>query len=311
MNALRRYVSREFYYVMHDLITRHGWKQIDTFELWNGATSLRDKLLYKFGELPTSILFWEGYQFLKAHERPIAHLDARKAIFADDLHYSNESMKMDRLIAFALCQTVLATYAPVWNEFYPEFRGAKRVVWVPHSASPDFVLAYNQFPENSILLSGAMTYHYPLRQQMKALHDRSLYAIAYHAHPGYHCSYDYQNDENVGRGYAERLNRYRTGFTDSLIYRYVVAKFFEIPATGALLLADATVADPLSKLGFIEWTHYVSVTPETVEEKIRYVLDERNHEELDRIRKRGQDLVLERHKTSDRADQINAACAAA
>src|SRR5437588_2007691 len=93
MDALRTYVSREFAYVMQDLISRFHWQQIDTFRLWNRPGSLREKLLDQFGELPETILFWEGYEFLNAHARAIARLDARKAILADDLHYRNLAVK--------------------------------------------------------------------------------------------------------------------------------------------------------------------------------------------------------------------------
>lgn len=44
MSAWSRYVSREFYYVMADLIDNYGWKQIDTFELWRQPGSLRARL---------------------------------------------------------------------------------------------------------------------------------------------------------------------------------------------------------------------------------------------------------------------------
>ena len=45
-----------------------------------------------------------------------------------------------------------------------------------------------------------------------------------------------------------------------------------------------------------------------LEERVEYVLDERNHEELDEIRRNGQKLVWERHKTVDRAKQIKEEC---
>jgi hypothetical protein len=310
LEALRSYVSREFSDVIQHLITDYDWRQVEMFALWNRPGSLRQKLLDEFGELPETVLFWHGYEFLNAHANETCRLNARKIVFADDLHWWNESMRREKLVSFALCDRVLSTYDYVWDKFYPELRNIKEVVWVPHSASRDFMLSYNHCPENSILLSGAMTYHYPLRRLMKTLHDRRVYAIAYHPHPGYHCEYDYENDSDVGRGYAEKFNKHRVGFTDSLIYGYVVAKYFEIPATGALLLAERTVAGPLSELGFMEDQHYVSVTKDDLEEKIRYVLDEKNHDELDRIRRSGQELVWERHKTSDRAAQIDAACAA-
>ncbi len=45
-----------------------------------------------------------------------------------------------------------------------------------------------------------------------------------------------------------------------------------------------------------------------MEEKIESVLDERNHPELDRVRKRGQALVWDRHTTTDRAKLIDDIC---
>jgi hypothetical protein len=307
LEALRGYVSREFYNIQTDLITNYGWAHIETYHLWH-APSLERAILDAFGQLPDTILFWEGYELLSARAVEIYRLARQKCVFADDLHWWNDQMRQRKLVGFALCDVVLSTYGYVWERFYPELRGAKKVVWVPHSASPDFLLDYNRNPENAVLLSGAVTHHYPLRQQVKLLHDQGRYAIAYHSHPGYHCQYDHDRNPDVGRGYAEKLHKYRVGFTDALRYRYAVAKYFEIPATGALLLADAAVSEPLSRLGFIENEHYIPASTETVEERIRYVLDESNHQEVDEIRKRGQELVWQRHKTGDRALQIDEVC---
>lgn len=306
--ALGGYVSREFYYVMTELMASHNWNQIDTYKLWRAPGNLTSKLLNNFGELPDAILFWEGYEFVWAHAAEIGRLDCKKFILADDLHCDTEKMRKMKLVSFALCDTVLSTYGYVWNRFYPELQGAKKVVWVPHSASPDFLLPYNHHPENAIFLSGAISRHYPLRQQVKSLFDQGSYAIAYHGHPGYHCKYDYKQDKDVGLGYAKRINSYRAGFTDSLLYEYVVAKYFEIPAAGALLFADDAVTGPLRQLGFIQNEHYLPVSKDNLETQIQYVLGESNHDELDEIRRRGQRLVWKQHKTSDRAKQIDEVC---
>lgn len=308
LEARRCYVSREFFYVMKELMAVHDWRQVDTWQLWNAPGTLRGKLLDRFGELPEAILFWEGYEFVSAHTREIFRLNCKKSILADDLHCRTRRMKQGKTLGFALCDTVLSTYGYIWPKFFPQFRCTKKVVWVPHSASQDFMLPYNAVPDNSILLSGAISSHYPLRQQMMRLHSERAYSITYHGHPGYHCGFNYEADENIGRGYAKKINNCRAGFTDSAKYKYVVAKYFEIPATGALLLADDAVSGPLKKLGFIENQHYVSWSRGNLEEKIRYVLDGNNQEELDEIRRRGQALVWEKHKTSDRARQINDVC---
>ncbi|HET8670012.1 MAG TPA: glycosyltransferase [Candidatus Saccharimonadales bacterium] len=308
LEALRRYVTREFYYVTTDLISNYGWRHIETYTLENDTGTVTERLIKRFGEVPETILFWESYEFLEAHRQEIYRLKSLKIFFTDDLHWWNAWLRRIKLISFALCDIILSTYAYVWNKFYREFCGTKKVVWVPHSASPDFMLPFNPHPENSVFLSGAVTRHYPLRQQLLNLYLQRSYSITYHPHPGYYCDYDYRTNQDVGLGYARKLNRYRVGFTDSLIYEYVVAKHFEIPATGALLLAENAVSGWLEKLGFKVNEHYLPVSKENLEEIVQYVLNEQNHDELDKIRRRAQDLVQERHKTSDRARQINEAC---
>lgn len=77
LEALRTYVSREFYYIMSDLITDYGWMQIDTHRLWNGTGRIRRRLIDKFGELPETLLFWEGYEFLHAHATEIYRFGVR------------------------------------------------------------------------------------------------------------------------------------------------------------------------------------------------------------------------------------------
>lgn len=308
LGALSRYVSREFYYIINDLIAIYGWKQIDTDRLLTSPGTIKLTLLNEFGKLPDTILFWEGYDLLEARTSEVKDLECSKYIFADDLHWWNDRMRPNRLICFALFDTILSTYAYLWDDFYPEFSGSKRLVWIPHAASPDFMQPYNPHPENSILMSGTISPRSPLRPTMKLLHEQGSYAITYLEHPGYQRSYDYDQDEEVGRGYAEQINKYRAGFTDGHRYNYVVAKYFEIPATGALLFAAASVSGQLRELGFIQNEHYLPVSKDDLEEKIQYVLNERNHDDLDEIRKRGQELVWERHKTSDRARKINEAC---
>jgi len=308
MKALGGYVSREFYYVMRELIERYGWAQVETAALLNSSRPLRDALSEEYGELPETILFWEGYELLNARARDLLGLDCRKCVFADDLHSWDAASKQAKRVAYLTCDTVLAAYAYAVDNFFPALSRMRRVVWVPHAASKDFLLPFNERPSNAVMLSGAVSHHYPLRQRVKSLHDMKPRAVTYHAHPGYRCDFDHARDGRVGGGYARLVNRHRAAFTDAPKYGYVVAKYFEIPATGALLLADASVGEPFERLGFVDGVHYVSVSGADLEEKIDYVLDERNHAALDEIRRAGQRLAWEKHKTSDRARLIDEVC---
>jgi hypothetical protein len=254
-------------------------------------------------------LFWEGYYLLQGRRAEIESLDCGKYVLCDDLHGGEEHSREEKLEALSMFETVFSTYGYVFDQYYPELK-AKRVVWVPHSASPDFMLTYNEHPENAILLSGAINDYYPMRLRLKALSYSDSYPIVIHCHPGHRCDFDYETNDSVGRGYAERINNYRVAFTDSSKYKYAVAKYFEIPATGSLLLADRAISEPLRRLGFIEGVHYTGVSNEDLEEKIDYVLDTSNHAELDGIRQNGQKLVWQKHKTSDRARLIDGICTA-
>ena len=308
LEALRTYVTRELYYLQRELITSHGWRHIESNALWQGAGTLENKLRSALGEMPETIIFWEAYELIYRHAMEMQRLRCLKVFFADDLHWWNRRMREIKVVNFAVSDLVLSTYAYCWKKLYPEL-SSKKVAWIPHSASPDFMLPFNRSAKNSVFLSGAMNEAYPLRQQMLRLHVEGSYAIEYQRHPGYYCGYDYERNASVGRGYAQQINGCRVGFADSVFpYAYVVAKFFEIPATGALLLADDTVSPYLKELGFEADRHYVPVSKENLEEQIRYVLDEKHHEELDQVRKNGQTLVQERHQISDRAKRINDVC---
>ena len=323
MEALSSYVSTEWHHVIKTLIDDYGWVNLDRYHLWNQPGALEDKLVGHLGRIPDTLLLWGGFDFAAAHIEALSRLDCYKGYFVEDLHKQDRDERSLTCRTFERCDVIFAAYANVLSNFYPDIANRKRVVWAPHSASPLFMLGFNDRAENSIFLSGAISNAYPLRQQMKKLcgnpayqsmaEDRvrkpeGIYSIVYHPHPGYYCGYDYERDPRVGKGYAQKINRHRAGFTDALVYKYLVGKHFEIPATGALLLAERAVSNALWDLGFVEDVHYVSVSSEDMEEKIVYVLNEANHPELDQIRRAGQKLVWEKHTTSNRAKLIDDVC---
>jgi Glycosyl transferases group 1 len=301
--AYSHYVSREFAWIMRELIHRYEWRHLEPSALADGPGMLAEKIQRRLGMMPSLILFWEGESFVCSLAREIDRLPCRKWFFVDDLHHRDRWEA--RRKASLLCDTVLATYADRLPEFFPDLERSRRIVWLPHSASPDFQLKANVHPANRLLLSGAIGPAYPMRMRLRGLLADGFDGILRLQHPGYHCEYDYEIDPSVGPQFSRKIWECRAAFTDCLVHRYAIAKHFEIPATGALLVADAAIQESLEKLGFLPGVHYFPVSSEDLEHRLRYLFCEEHHAGLDRIRRNGQELVLERHRTSHRARLIN------
>lgn len=92
--------------------------------------------------------------------------------------------------------------------------------------------------------------------------------------------------------FARTLNRLRACFTDASIYDYTLAKYFEIPACGALLFGQPT--DDLERLGFRDGENYVAVTPSDFAAKMEHYLLAAP-EEAARLTQAGTQLVHLRH----------------
>jgi hypothetical protein len=303
-----RYVTREAYHVMRELIDNYGWMHLETDELTSQPNSLRERIRERCGALPDVVLFWESYHLVTSACLQLFNANFCVAIYCEDLHWFHEGMRATKMLALSVANIILASYAPVFERFFPEVAALKRAVWVPHAASPEFMMPLNDSAQNVVFLSGKIDDYYPLRQRLKALAEKTELQVVELSHPGYECRHNHETSQAVGAGYARRINASRAAFTDASKFKYVLAKFFEIPATGSLLVGDVAVEKELSQLGFLPREHYVPVSDATLESELRYVLDERNHAELDEVRRRGQQLIWDRHKISDRVRLIDSVC---
>lgn len=301
-DALSRFVSREFW-TTFSLLTQFGWSALETVELRGNEDALGELLRRRAGGWPDVVLFWESYPYAADQIETFRKHGARVYVMTDDLHHGRKAMGE----ALRLADGVLATYAPRIGDYFPELDPA-RVSWVPHAAGPDFLLPVEESPRPVVFVSGAIGEAYPLRMKMRELVERRPELAHLHVHPGYHCEYDYARDPRVGRRFAESMRECLAGFTDALSHRYLVAKHFEIPATGSLLIAERTVGSQLEALGFVDGEHYVSTTADELEATVERVLDPGNAEEIDAIRRRGHALVHRCHTTLHRARQIDAVC---
>lgn len=169
---------------------------------------------------------------------------------------------------------------------------------LPYSIDHTFIPPFNQNPINELLLSGFIEKpHYPMRY--KILELTNTFPIYVLNHP----SYGILQHNYVGKLYLEKINEYITAATccASQKYNYVLAKYFEIPATGSLLFAYVDpVRDCLKKYGFEDMVNMISFNEVDLVDKITYILDPANREIIDKIRLNGYNLIMERHTHNTR-----------
>ena len=100
--------------------------------------------------------------------------------------------------------------------------------------------------------------------------------------------------------YAIELNKYLCSFVDCSKFGYVVGKYFEIPLSGALLLAEYT--SDLDNLGFKNGENYISVDKDNFFEILDYIIS--RSEKYRDIRMNGRQLILDNHTNINRFEQF-------
>jgi hypothetical protein len=177
-----------------------------------------------------------------------------------------------------------------------------KIYEILHCATNSFIKEFNKNPINKILLSGGIDIvQYPERKNFYDYSKKNI-NIIYKKHPGYF------NQDNK---YPDELNSYIACFYSSINVeelknnRIILAKAFEIPATGSLLLAHESCKDSLTRVGFIENINCMFINEDNYDSVIDYILDEKNRSKIDEIRKNGQELVLKNHMENHRISEIN------
>jgi hypothetical protein len=176
-------------------------------------------------------------------------------------------------------------------------------LWIPYSCVDEFVkdVQFNETPTNAIFTSGEVhCYYYPFRTYVQSLNDSR---IVRKSHPGYNTKFS-ETSSGVAKDYQKILNSYICCFTDSLIYGYVLLKNFEIAGSGSLLLTDGLIEPQMNELGFIDNVNCMFCTKETFLVKVNFILDPKNTNKIDCIRKAGMELVHKKHLTSHRAESL-------
>ena len=173
------------------------------------------------------------------------------------------------------------------------------ISWNMHNCYNNCFVKLNNNPINKILVSGAINYFdyngvlnlsgYPERAKLITFNNV--------------CKKEMDNDVwKDETAYSNYLNQYICCFSTS-VYPYnmttckneysglILLKTYEILGSGALLLSPLTEKHRLAKIGLIEDVNcmFIDMSDDNkIQEKIDFILDIKNREFIDNIRKKGQ-----------------------
>lgn len=100
--------------------------------------------------------------------------------------------------------------------------------------------------------------------------------------------------------YAQALNDHYCSVATASKYRYVLAKYFEIAAAGALLLAERTLDS--DSVGLVPGVHYVPIDRSNVVARVTECVQQ--PEKFENIRIAGCEYVRANHSVNNRVEQL-------
>jgi len=299
-NKWKNDLFRNFHYIIISLCKEYDYKLIDISHIDNSRKPVIFNDLLRDNEI--TLTFIKNIVYIENHnDFIITELipdlfknNIRKTIISDDIHKFKE-LKTDYYNRF---DNIIVNYRETFYQLYPDIPKTK-IHWVPHGYNPEFEnIKFNRDPKRRVLLAGCIGLMYPLRKRIINYRKSNpeYKNVEVYRHPGY---------RGVDQRFPKVLNSYLCCITDCLTLNYVVSKYFEIPASGSLLLAKIPEGDSLESLGFIDMVNFISVTENNFLERIEFVLDNNNSELIDNIRYNGYLLVRNNHSLLKRIDQIN------
>lgn len=289
-----------------------GWKVLDSDTQIHDSDPLVDIKNVTGFEKADIVVFYmtdmsETGSSQNIHEtwKKLPQADFLKASILEDFNLPRQIKN-----AHYFCQhadVILVRYPEAFEQIAPNCKIP--AFHFPHSASRHYFQAKSEFKDkkSAVLLSGVIYARcYPLRAKAKELFDAKKQFITLREHPGYQLGI---NPIQEAKNYAAQISQHKIALTGAgmgvaLAAPYILAKHFEIPATGSVMVTDQFVAPLMSKLGFIENEHYLASTPDTLEKDLERWLAPENAAMLEKIGAAGQKLVAERHTLEKRVEEF-------
>lgn len=286
------------------LISHYGYVKIDRKYIEDNIVDLNKYFMTEYGKLPKNMLIVMGVTYYINYIQRMSKV-CNVSFIIDDIHHSSRLNK-PRYSVFTRCKYIFMTYAYFSNRYFKPING---LTLLPHAIA--YEVAFNNDPINKVLLTGHIEANlYPNRMFVYNL-TKTDPRIYYHVVDYFGYRGGATNKTSIptsGETFYKLLNQYICCVTDDANNdrKYLIAKFFEITGSGALLLAfNKNTKHVFELLGYIDGIHYISCDQNNFSDKVTYILDDNNRKEINRIRKNGYELTTKRHSYKNRADLIN------
>lgn len=279
--------EQKYFFIEMDELVSHS----------SNLTDLNDFFISKYKQIPKYIISFSGVGHFNPHYKILTQL-TQLVFIIDDIHHA-KSVRTPRIPVIKNSAIIFGSYSYQFERW--KLPKPKKLYFFPHSCR--WICDFNPKPINKILISGRISDAYPDRQfaHLYAKNNPQLFDIL-DCNVGYRIkASDVDNPLAIfGEKFYLYLNKYLCCFVDT-IRDCIVAKIFEICGSGSLLLCmDTNVGNVMSELGFIPDVNYISCSRDNFEEKINYITNVLNIDDINEIRKNGYELVKNKHTWKER-----------
>ncbi|WP_416149890.1 glycosyltransferase [Salipaludibacillus sp. HK11] len=220
-----------------------------------------------------------------------------KGFLYTDLHGNHDVFR--QLVKENKIDLIFSLYRDGFAKFHPNYMN--KFVWLPHHVFTPVFKDYRLIKEIDYLLMGVLSQRtYPFRTKI-AREMKGVKGFVRHRHPGYRFFTEKEKAKTfIGEKYAREINKAKMFFTDDSIYKYPIAKYYEVAACNTLLLGSGS--KELKDLGFIDGDTFVEINERNFYQKARFYL---KHEKLrNKITEQGYNMVRNNHTTAIRVEQF-------
>lgn len=285
-------------------LEKKGWRILDSASQIETSDPVAD-IQKATGRKPDIVLFFIlRNTLLDKWEKALKTADFTKLVLVEDIHYQQDVVPTIRALKFA--DAFFARYPEAFSNVV--FPTSPQCFAYYHGASRQFFKAEKYNPIPKLFVSGATRPElYPLRLPVLKSSLKTHGLIAEYQHPGYDLNKDPQK---TMLEYGMQISKYTlalagVGFGPELFASYIIAKHFEIPATGTAMLTDSIAIPMLEKLGFVEGKHYITASPDNIVSVVKTWLSSGRSEQLAEIAKAGQELIKSRHTIEHRVNELD------